>query len=91
MVDIDNAFLNGNLKHEINVKIPEGYGEVINPRVDREDCLIWQKAIYGLVEAARQFWKKIVDKMQEGVFKLSEADPCMLYKEDEKGVCIIII
>ena len=34
---------------------------------------------------------KIVDKMQEGGFKLSEADPCMLYKEDEKGVCIIII
>ena len=29
--------------------------------------------------------------MQEGGFKLSEAGPCMLYKEDEKGVCIIII
>ena len=29
--------------------------------------------------------------MQEGGFKLSEADPCMLYKEDKKGVCIIII
>ena len=44
-----------------------------------------------MVQAARQFWKKIVDKMQEEGFKLSEADPCMLYKEDEKGVCIIII
>ena len=73
------------------MKIPEGYDEVINPGVDREDCLILQKAIYGMVQAARQFWKKIVDKMQEGGFKLSEADPCMLYKEDEKGVCIIII
>ena len=29
--------------------------------------------------------------MQEGGFKLSEADPCMLCREDEKGVCIIII
>ena len=29
--------------------------------------------------------------MQGGDFQLSEADPCMLYKEDEKGVCIIII
>ena len=43
-----------------------------------------------MVQAARQFWKKIVDKMQEGGFKLSEANPCMLYKEDDKGVCIII-
>ena len=91
VVDIDNAFLNGDLEHEIYMKIPERYDEVINPRVDKEDCLISQKAIYGLVQAASQFWKKIVDKMQEGGFKLSEADPCMLYKEDEKWVCIIII
>ena len=45
-----------------------------------------------MVQATRQLWKKIVDKMQEGGFQLSEADPCMLYyEEDEKGVCIIII
>ena len=49
------------------------------------------EANYGLVQAAQQFWKKIVDKMQGGGFKCSEADPCMLYKEDGKGVCIIII
>ena len=90
VVDIDNAFLNGDLEHEIYMKIPEGYDEVINPRVinprvDKEDCLILQKAIYGLVQAARQFWKKVVDKMQEGGFKLSEADPCMLYKKMKKG------
>ena len=44
-----------------------------------------------MVQAARQFWKKTVDKMQGGGFQFSEADPCMLYKEDEKGFCIIII
>ena len=68
------------------MKIPEEYHEVISKDVDKEDCLILQKAVYGLVQAARQFWKKIVDKMQGGGFKFSEADPCMLYKEDEKGV-----
>ena len=91
VVDIENAFLNGDLEYEIYMKIPEGYDEVINQDVDKEDCLILQKAIYGLVQAARQFWKKIVDKMQGGGFQLSEADPRMLYKEDEKGICIIII
>ena len=90
-VDIDNAFLNGDLEHEIYVKIPEGYDEVINKDVDKEYCLILQKATYGLVQAARQFWKKIVDKLQEGGFQFSEADQCMLYKEDEKEICIIII
>ena len=88
---IDNAFLNGDLEHEIYMKIPEGYDQVINKDVDKKNCLIFQKAIYGLVQAARQFWKKIVDKMQEGGFQLSKADPCMLYKENKKGICIIII
>ena len=91
VVDIGNIFLNGDLEHEIYMKIPEGYDEVINKDVDKEDCLILRKAIYGLVQAARQFWKKVVDKMQEGGFQLSEADPCMLCEEDERGVCIIII
>ena len=90
-VDIGNAFLNGDLEHEIYMKIPEGYDEVISKDVDKQDCVILQKAIYGLVQAARQFWKRIVDKMQEGGFQLSEADPSMLYREDERGICIIII
>ena len=64
---------------------------MINKDVDKQDCLILQKAIYGLVQAARQFWKKIVDKMQEGSFQLSKADPCMWYKADEKWICNIII
>ena len=90
-MDIHYAFMNGDLEHEIYMKIPEGYDEVINQRVDKEDSLILQKAIYGLVQAARQFWKKIVENMQEGGFQLSKADPCMLYREDQRGSCIIII
>ena len=30
VVDIDNTFLNGDLEHEIYMKIPEGYDQVIN-------------------------------------------------------------
>ena len=55
VVDIDNAFLNGDLEHEIYMKIPEGYDEVINKDVDKEDCLILQKAIYGLVSSKTIF------------------------------------
>ena len=50
VVDIDNEFLNGDPEHEIYMKIPEGYDEVINKDVYKEDCLILQKAIYGLVQ-----------------------------------------
>ena len=55
VVDIHNAFLNGDLEHEIYMKIPEGYDEVISKNVDKEDCLLYQNSIYGLFQAARQF------------------------------------
>ena len=55
VVDIDNAFLNGDLEHEIYMNIQEGYDEVISKDVDKEDCLNLQNSIYGLVQAARQF------------------------------------
>ena len=67
-VDIDNAFLNGDLEHEIYMKIPEGYDEVINKNVDKEDCLILQKAIYGLVQAARQFGRQLLTRCKKQVF-----------------------
>ena len=90
VVDIDNAFLNGNLDHEIYMKIPEGYQEVVGP-VEKGDSLALDKAIYGLVQAARQYWKLMIDVLEQGGFKKSESDPCLVYKEDENGVCIIII
>ena len=83
--DINNAFLKGDLEHEIYVKIPEGL------RYRQRRLFNFAEGICGLVQSARQFCKIIVDKMQEGGFRLSEADPCMLYREDERGVCIIII
>ena len=44
VVDIDNAFRNGDLEHEIYMKIPEGYDEVVNRRVDK-------KRLFNFVEA----------------------------------------
>ena len=35
VVYIDNVFLNGDLEHEIYMKIPEGYDEVISEDVDK--------------------------------------------------------
>ena len=50
-----------------------------------------EKEIYGLVQAARQFFKKIQDFLVQARFKSSEADLCLVYKEDQIGVCIMLI
>ena len=49
-----------------------------------------EKAI--LIQGARQFFKKICDALIQGNFKASEADPCLVYKDNEEtGVCIMLI
>ena len=67
VVHIDNAFLDGDLQYDIYMKIPEGYDEVINPRVDKEDCLILQKAIYGLVQQQVKFGRKLYTRCKKEV------------------------
>ena len=54
VINIDNTFLNGDLDHEIFMKMPEGYKECIQDYDDGK-ALKLDKAIYGLVQAAGQF------------------------------------
>ena len=74
------------------MKSPIGMEE-IDPGSSPEDCYKLKKGIYGLCQAARQFWKKFVDtiKQESFGFQVSPADPCMLFKENELGICIIIM
>ena len=74
------------------MKSPIGMGEIA-PGSSSEDCYQLLKGIYGLCQAARQFWKKFVNTVKQEPFGLqvSPADPCMLFKENELGVCIIIM
>ena len=74
------------------MKSPVGMEE-IDPGSSSEDCYQLLKGIYGLCQAARQFWKKFVNtvKQEPFGFQVSPADPCMLFKANELGVCIIIM
>ena len=92
VMDVETAFLYGDIEEEIFMKSPIGMEE-IDPGSSPEDCYQLNKGIYGLCQAARQFWKKLVDtiKQESFGFQVSPADPCMLFKEAELGICIIIM
>ena len=79
VMDVETAFLYGDIEEEIFMKSPIGMEE-IDPGSSPEDCYQLKKGIYGLCQAARQFWKKIVDtiKKEPFGFTVSPADPCML-------------
>ena len=86
VMDVETAFLYGDIEEEIFMKSPARMEE-IDPGSSPEDCYQLKKGIYGLCQAARQFWRKFVDT----IFTVSPADPCMLLKENNLGICIIIM
>ena len=92
VMDVETAFLYREIDEEIFMKSAVGMEE-IDPGSSSEDCYQLLKGIYGLCQAARQFWKKFVNtvKQEPFGFQVSPADPCMLFKESELGVCIIIM
>ena len=87
VMDVETAFLYGEIDEEISMKSPVGMEE-IDPGSSSEDCYQLLKGIYGLCQAARQFWKKFVNtvKQEPFGFQVIPADPCMLFKENELGV-----
>ena len=92
VMDVETAFLYGDIEEEIFMKSLVGMEE-IDPGSSPEDCYQLKKGIYGLCQAARQFWKKFVDTIRKEPFgfTVSPGDPCMLFKENNLGICIIIM
>ena len=76
--------------HEIFMKIPEGYKECIQD-YDEGKALKLDKAIYGLVQAARQLWKNLTSKLEEAGFKPSVVDPFLFQHKDDRGLSILIM
>ena len=61
IIDIETASLYGDLKEEIYLRVLEGYREYSARHLDGESCFLLDHAIYGLVQTARQFFKKLVE------------------------------
>ena len=58
IIDVETAFLYGDLDEEIYMKVPNGLEDYTGEKLDGV-CLELKRSIYGLVQAARQWWKKI--------------------------------
>jgi len=85
IVDVETAFLHGELEEDIYMEAPEGAG------LGRDECVRLEKAIYGLVQASRQYWKHFVKALRDIGFQGGVADPCLMVRRDEDGVCFAAI
>ena len=55
------------------------------------EVLLLLKALYGLVQAARQFFVKFVNILKSIGFVQSPVEPCLLMKKSELGIVIMVI
>ena len=59
-----------------------GYEKVYEDLGD-DKVLVLQMAIYGLVQAVRQWFKRLSDVLITLGFNPCESDPCLMYRIDE--------
>jgi hypothetical protein len=85
IIDVETAFLHGELEEEIYMEVPKGM------EAEGDECLLLLKTIYGLVQAAHQFYKKLVEALQNHGFSGGHIDPCLWIKRGPLGVVMIAI
>jgi Reverse transcriptase (RNA-dependent DNA polymerase) len=83
--DIETAFLYGDLDEEIWMEFPDGHEDYLQETNQTQTdpkthCVKLNKALYGFLQAARQWWKKFKEVMFTLNFKPSDADPCLFIK-----------
>jgi hypothetical protein len=95
VIDVEAAFLEADLDEQIFIEWPDGVVEFgFEDESDVEEyCILLSKAMYGTVQAALQWFKKLVEIMtcpEIGLIQC-KADPCMFYLHDARGKLILLV
>jgi len=87
IVDVETAFLHGELEaeEEIYMECPQGMED------SKNKVLRLKKTIYGLVQAAKAFYKKLTQVLKSIGFEGGIIDPCLLTRKGKKGIVHIAI
>jgi len=72
IIDVETTFFHGDLQEEIYMDLPAGMTGF------KDECLLLVKPIYGLVQGARQWWKKLILILRKIGFKGGNADSCLM-------------
>ncbi|KAJ0568794.1 putative RNA-directed DNA polymerase [Helianthus annuus] len=85
-LDVNNAFLHGELDEEIYMKIPQGFEKGNENKVCR-----LRRSLYGLKQASRNWYQKFTTSLQQIGFEQSRADHSLLiFKSKESFVAALI-
>lgn len=78
-MDVNTAFLNGDLEEEIYMKQPIGYVE----KGHEDKVCKLHKSIYGLKQSLRQWYKKFHNTIMSNGFSMCYEDYCIYIKQSQ--------
>ncbi|KAG6438785.1 hypothetical protein O3G_MSEX000222 [Manduca sexta] len=86
-MDVETAFLNGNIKSEVYIYPPDGY------EIEEGKVYLLKKSLYGLRESPRDWYECFHNFMEEISFKRSDHDYCLYTGciRDEKVYIILYV
>lgn len=85
-LDVTTAFLNGYLEEDIYMEKPEGF-----PSSDgKGQVLKLKRAIYGLKQSSRAWYRRVDDCLTEYGYTRSKLEPC-LYAKNDNGLTIVAL
>ncbi|GKD66321.1 putative RNA-directed DNA polymerase, partial [Tanacetum coccineum] len=85
-LDVNNAFLHGDLNEEVYMKLPQGFATENDTRVCRLN-----KSLYGLKQASQNWYQKFTSSLLELGFKQCKADYSLfIFKKDACFVAALI-
>ena len=84
-LDINNAFLYGELDEDVYMQLPEGYFDKNDKRV----CKL-NKSLYGLKQAPRKWNEKLTSVLKENGFNQSKSD-FSLFTKSENDVFLVLL
>jgi len=104
VIDIETAFLYGNLAETIYMTEPVGYHDILQALQENgivpdantyevlpDEALELIKSIYGFVQAAKEWYRCLWEKLLQSGYKKCLNDPCLFYRSNETVESILCV
>ena len=86
IVNVETVFLYWDFEEEIYMECPQKMSDIT-----KDDCIISNKCIYSLVQAACQYYKKAVEILKSSGFVRGSIDSCLYVKKSMRGIVYIAL